>query len=76
MSYKKLAPVTGESFPHVPLKPKKQYRIKEGGHYSRTRIVTVIDDYDPEIDSIEDCIDTILKDDTYHEHNTYQVDEL
>lgn len=61
---------------YVPPKPKTQYKIKEGGYYSRTRIVTVIDDYDPTVDSIEDCIDTIIKDDTYHEHNTYDVEEL
>jgi hypothetical protein len=68
--------LTDETFPHQPPKPKKQYRIKESGYYSRTRIVTVIDDYDPEVDSIEDCIDTIIKDETYHEHKSYQVDEL
>lgn len=43
-------------------KLKQKYRITEHGHFTRIRIVTLGDDYNPKTDSFREFIDEVFED--------------
>jgi hypothetical protein len=61
---------------YIPPKPKKQYRITKSGSFNHVQIVTLVDDYDPAQDSMEDCIETIISDDWYYKTKVSDIEEL
>lgn len=74
--YQRVPNITREEFPYIPPKPKKQYKITKSGWFKHTQVVTLLDDYDPAVDSIEDCIDLVISDDMSYETNTSNIKEL
>ena len=61
---------------YIPPKPKKQYKITKAGSFNHVQIVTLVDDYDPAQDSLEDCIETIVSDDWYYKTKASDIEEL
>lgn len=57
-------------------KPKQKYKVTEHGHFTRTRIVTLDDDYNSKTDSFGEFINEVLEDDFHKETDTFYFEAI